>query len=219
MKIGILGTGNVGETIGRRLVELGHEVKLGSRSATNEKAAAWAKQVGAKGSHGTFDDSAAFGELLFNCTKGEASVAAFKSAKESSLEGKVIIDVSNPLDGAKGFPPTLFVSNTDSLAETLQRALPKSRVVKALNTMSCNVMVNPRALPESTSTFLSGNDSAAKDAVRELLTQLGWRNEEILDLGDLTTARGPEMWLPLWLRLYGVTKTGTFNLKVVVAKG
>ncbi len=218
MKIGILGTGVVGETIGRRLVELGHDVKLGSRSATNEKAQAWAKSAGARASHGTFADAAAFGELLFNCTKGEASLAALEAAKAENLEGKVLIDLSNSLDGSKGFPPTLSVANTDSLGEQLQRAFPKARVVKSLNTMACSVMVNPRALADTSTVFLSGNDSAAKDATRAVLAQFGWQPSEMVDLGDITTARGPEMYLALWLRSYGALKSGTFNIKLVSAK-
>lgn len=218
MKFGVLGTGVVGETIGRRLVDLGHEVKLGSRSATNEKASAWAKSSGSRASHGTFADAAAFGELLFNCTKGEASLDALKAAKEENLNGKVLIDISNALDGSKGFPPTLSVVNTDSLGEQLQRAFPKMRVVKSLNTMNCSVMVNPRALADTSTVFVSGNDSAAKDSVRGVLSEFGWQPGEIVDLGDIMTARGPEMYLPLWLRTYGAVKSGTFNIKIVTAK-
>lgn len=215
MKLAVLGTGMVGETIGTRLVELGHEVRMGSRTATNEKAAAWVKKAGAKASAGTFADAAAFGELVFNCTLGSGAVEALAMAGEKNLEGKVVVDISNPLDFSKGMPPSLFVSNTDSLAEQLQRRFPKVHVVKALNTMNCAIMVNPRQLSDTHTTFVSGNDAGAKGKVKDLLKQFGWRDEEILDLGDITTARGTEQLLPLWVRIWGATKNGTFNFKIV----
>jgi len=217
MKIAVLGTGDVGQTIGSRLVELGHEVKLGSRTAGNEKAGAWMKKAGAKASTGTFADAAAFGEVIFNCTLGGASLEALKAAGEANLGTKVLVDVANPLDFSKGFPPSLSICNTDSLAETLQRAFPRVRVVKALNTMNCNLMVNPRLLPESHHTYLSSNDAGAKETARGLLRQFGWKDEEILDLGDLSSARGTEQVLPLWVRIYGATKNGAFNFKIVTA--
>lgn len=215
MKIGILGTGTVGSTIGARLVELGHEVRMGSRSATNEKAIAWASKAGPRATMGTFSDAAAFGEVLFNCTLGNASLDALALAGEQHLDGKVIVDVSNPLDFSKGMPPTLFVSNTDSLAEQLQRRFPSARIVKSLNTMNCSIMVNPRQLNDSHHVFMSGNDPSAKGTVRQLLVSFGWRDDEVLDLGDITTARGAESLLPLWLRVWGATKNGAFNFKIV----
>jgi predicted dinucleotide-binding enzyme len=218
MKIAVLGTGMVGETIGGKLVALGHEVRMGSRTATNEKAAAWVKKAGAKASAGTFADAAAFGELVFNCTLGSGAVEALAMAGEQNLAGKVVIDVSNPLDFSKGMPPSLFVSNTDSLGEQLQRRFPKAHVVKALNTMNCNIMVNPRMLPDSHHTFLSGNDAGAKAKTKDLLKQFGWADDEIVDLGDITTARGTEQILPLWVRVWGATKNGAFNFKLVFAK-
>lgn len=218
MKIAVLGTGMVGETIGTKLVELGHEVRMGSRTATNEKAAAWMKKAGAKASAGTFADAATFGELVFNCTLGSGSVEALVMAGEKNLEGKVVIDIANPLDFSKGMPPSLFVSNTDSLAEQLQRRFPKTHVVKALNTMNCAIMVNPRLLPEAHHTFVSGNDAGAKAKVKDLLKQFGWKDEEVVDLGDITTARGTEQLLPLWVRIWGATKNGTFNFKLVFGK-
>jgi hypothetical protein len=218
MRIGILGTGDVGRTIGTRLVELGHEVRLGSRAAGNERGLAWAKGAGPRASAGTFADAAGFGEMLFNCTMGVASLDALRAAGEANLGAKVLADVANPLDFSKGFPPSLAICNTDSLGEVLQRAFPRVRVVKALNTMWCGIMVNPRMLPDAHHTFLSGNDAGAKEAVRGLLRQLGWREDEIVDLGDLTTARGTEAVLPLWVRIFGATKSGAFNFKIVSAK-
>jgi len=215
MKIGILGTGTVGSTIGTKLVALGHEVKMGSRTVTNEKAAAWVRSAGgAHASQGTFADAAVFGEIVFNCTGGGVSVAAVEAAGAQNLVGKVLIDLSNPLDFSKGRPPTLSVCNTDSVGEQLQRAFPDVRVVKTLNTVTCTLMVNPALLPGEHDLFVSGNDPAAKGKVVEILKGwFGWRN--VVDLGDITTARGTEMILPLWIRLMGALQTPTFNLHVV----
>lgn len=217
MKIAIFGTGTVGDTLGTKLVELGHEVAMGSRTATNEKAAAWAKKVGAKGSTGTYATAARGAELVINATSGTGTIEALKAAGEGALDGTVVIDVSNPLDFSKG-APSLFISNTDSLAELVQRTFPKAKVVKALNTMWCGLMVNPRLLPESTNTFIAGNDESAKATVKTLLKSFGWKDDEILDLGDLTGARATESYLPIWLRIYGATKSGAFNFKIVAAK-
>jgi hypothetical protein len=216
MKIAILGTGEVGRSIAGKLVEVGHEVRLGSRTADHEGATAWANEAGDRASHGTFADAAAFGELVFNCTKGEHCLAVLEAAGDA-LNGKVLVDVSNPLDFSKGFPPSLTVCNTDSLAEQIQAAHPEAKVVKALNTMWNGLMVNPRLIAESHHTFLSGNDPEAKATVRGLLESFGWRAEEILDLGDVTTARGTEMYLPLWVRIYGATQNGAFNLRIATA--
>ena len=144
MRIGVLGTGTVGQTLGTKLVSLGNEVKLGSRSASNDKVAGWVKTTGRGASHGTFADAASFGEMLFNCTSGMASLDALRQAGAKNLDGKVLVDVANPLDFSKGMPPTLAVCNTDSLGEQIQRAFPEARVVKSLNTMSARVMVDPK---------------------------------------------------------------------------
>lgn len=213
MKIGIFGTGMVGETIGDKLVALGHEVKMGGRSKANEKGAAWAAKAGAKASYGTFEDAAAFGEIVFHCTKGEGAVDAVKSAK-AALKGKILIDITNPLDFSKGFPPSLFVSNTDSLAEHIQREVPDTLVVKTLNTINCKVMVDPSLVGGDSDVFLSGNDAGAKATVRSFLVeQFKWKN--VIDLGDITTARGTESYLALWIRLMGALKTADFNVKIV----
>ncbi len=144
MKIGILGTGMVGQTLGSKLVQLGHEVKMGSRTENNENAAQWVKKIGGGASQGTFAGAAAFGEIVLNCTAGTASLAALKSAGSQNLRGKVLIDVANPLDFSKGMPPILSVCNTDSLAEQIQRAFPEAKVVKTLNTINCVVMSTRR---------------------------------------------------------------------------
>ena len=213
MRIGILGTGVVGQTIGSKLVQLGHDVKMGGRTAGNEKAENWVKASGARASHDTFANAAAFGEIVFNCTSGMASLEALRQAGEKNLDGKVLVDVANPLDFSKGMPPTLSVCNTDSLGEQIQRTFPNVRVVKTLNTMNTNVMVDPRLVPGESDVFVSGNDAAAKRQVTEMLTEwFGWRS--VVDLGDITSARGTEMLLPIWLRLWGTFKTPNINFHI-----
>jgi predicted dinucleotide-binding enzyme len=215
MKIGIFGTGMVGSTIGTKLVSLGHEVKMGSRTANNDKAVAWATAAGAKASQGTFADAAAFGELLFNCTQGVGTMDALKAAGAGNLKGKILIDLSNPLDFSKGMPPSLFAGNTDSLGERIQAAFPDTKVVKTLNTVTTEIMVNPGKIGGGDHhMLLCGNDAGAKSTVGELLkTQFGWKN--LVDLGDITNARGTESYLALWIRLWGSLKTAEFNIKIV----
>lgn len=215
MRIGILGTGVVGKTLGTKLVKLGHDVRMGSRSAAGEKAKAWVKEAGGRSSEGTFADAASHAEIVFNCTSGMASLEALKAAGAKNLQEKVLIDVANPLDFSKGMPPTLSVCNTDSLAEQIQRAFPAAKVVKSLNTVSASVMVDPSVIPGVHDMFVSGNDAKAKAQVIDLLTTgFGWK--EVIDLGDITAARAQEMLLPLWLRLF--TKLQTPNVNVRVAR-
>jgi predicted dinucleotide-binding enzyme len=214
MKIAVLGTGMVGNAIGSKLVALGHDVRMGAREASNEKAAAWVKGAGAHASQGTFADAATSGEIVFNCTAGVASLAALQAAGSQNLAGKILIDVSNPLDFSKGMPPTLSVCNTDSLGEQLQRAFPETKVVKTLNTLNCNLMVNPASLAGGDhDVFVSGNDAGAKGKVAEILKGwFGWKN--VIDLGDITTSRGVEMAVIFWVNLMGAQKTPTFNYKI-----
>jgi predicted dinucleotide-binding enzyme len=213
MKIGVLGTGMVGTTIATKLVALGHDVMLGSRTRDNEKAAAWVKEAGAKATAGTFADAAAFGELVFNCTLGAATLEALGSTG-SALDGKILIDTSNPLDFSKGMPPSLFSGNTDSLGEQIQRALPKAKVVKALNTINCQLMVDAGRLQGDHDVFVCGDDAEAKARVREILQGwFGWKS--VVDLGGIGSARGTESYLPLWIRLWGALGTADFNIKVV----
>lgn len=215
MKIAVLGTGMVGSTIGSKLIQLGHEVKMGSRTADNEKAGAWVKSAGAGASQGTFAGAAAFGEMIFNCTSGGASLEALKMAGTKNLEGKVLIDVANPLDFSKGMPPTLIPSlcNTTSLGEEIQKNFPGTKVVKTLNTMNCKLMVDAGAVPGEHDVFICGNDAEAKKKVNTVLNSFGWKSP--IDLGDITAARGTEMMLPVWLRLYGVNKSPNFNFRIV----
>jgi predicted dinucleotide-binding enzyme len=216
MRIAVLGTGVVGQTLGTKLVALGHEVTMGSRQAGNEKAVAWAESAGVGGSagEGSFADAASTADLVVNATSGQGSLEALDAAGAVNLAGKVLIDVSNPLDFSRGMPPSLTVCNTDSLAEQIQRRFPEVRVVKSLNTVNADVMVNPGIVPGSHTMFMAGNDASAKEEVRGILESLGWPTADILDLGDLTAARGLEMYLPLWLRLWGATGTGHLNVKV-----
>jgi predicted dinucleotide-binding enzyme len=213
MKFGVLGTGVVGSTIATKLASLGHEVKMGSRDAANPKAKAWAASAGRGASQGTFADAAAFGEIVFNCTNGAGSVDALKSTGEA-LRGKILVDVANALDFSKGMPPTLFVSNTDSLGETIQRTFPEAKVVKALNTVNANIMVDPGRVKGDHDLFVCGNDAAAKARVIRLLQEeFGWKS--VNDIGDITAARATESYLHLWLRLYGALQTADFNVHVV----
>jgi predicted dinucleotide-binding enzyme len=215
MKLGVLGTGSVGQTIGSKLVALGHEVTLGARDATNEKAAAWTKAAGPKASQGTFADAAAAGEILFNCTSGAASLEALRSANEANLRGKLLVDVSNPLDFSKGMPPTLFTPSGDSLAEQIQRAFPDVKVVKALNTVAATLMVDPGNVAGGEhDALICGNDAGAKAKVTEILRGwFGWKH--VVDVGDLTAARGTEAYVLLWIHLYGALQTPSFNVHLV----
>lgn len=213
MKIGVLGTGMVGQGLADKLISLGHSVKMGARQADNTNATAFVARHNDHAFSGTFSEAAAFGELLIVATTGTTALQVLDAAGEANLAGKVVIDVSNPLDFSKGFPPTLLVSNTDSLAEQLQRAHPEAKIVKTLNTTNVAMMVNPQQLTQATDIFVSGNDAAAKLEVIALLKSFGWENP--IDLGDISTARCTEMLLPLWLRLWTVQGSPIFNFKIV----
>jgi 8-hydroxy-5-deazaflavin:NADPH oxidoreductase len=217
MKIGVLGTGMVGRTIATKLVELGHRVTMGSRSADSEALQGWLSEGGRDASGGTFADAASSAELVFNCTAGGASLEALAAAGAASLNGKPLVDVANPLDFSHGMPPLLSVCNDDSLGEQIQAAFPEARVVKALNTMNHLVMTDPGRVPGDHDVFICGNDEGAKSEVAALIQSFGWPGDSIVDLGDLTAARGTEMYLPLWLRLYGTFGTGDLNIKVLRA--
>ncbi len=211
--IAILGTGMVGDTLGTKLVSLGHKVRMGSRSAGNEKATAWAKLNGESASNGTFADAAAFGEIIFNCTLGQVSLEALQLAGRENLQGKILVDVANPLDFSKGMPPSLSVCNTDSLGEVIQRQFTDVKVIKTLNTMNCQLMTNPGALKDPGNVFICGNDSGAKAEVENLIRSFGW--EKIIDLGDISAARGTEQVLPIWVRLMSQLGTPMFNFSIV----
>jgi predicted dinucleotide-binding enzyme len=205
MKIGVLGTGMVGNAIASKLVALGHDVMMGSRTADNAKAKTWANTAGARGHVGTFADTAAFGEVIFNCTNGANSLAALRAAGAANLAAKIVVDVANVLS-SEG-------PGRESLGEQIQRAFPLAKVVKTLNTINCEVMVNPRQLAGPHTVFVSGNDAGAKKTVREFVEAFGWN--DVIDLGDMATARATEGYLPLWLSLWKQLGTPAFNIQVV----
>jgi hypothetical protein len=226
MRIAVLGTGPVGQALAGKLAEVGHEVVVGTRDPQETLArtepdyrggppiAVWLESHPSVGL-ATAPEAAAAAELLVNATSGAGSIPMLELAGEEHLAGKVIVDVANPLDYSQGMPPSLFVSNTDSLGEQIQRRFPQAQVVKALNTMSSDVMVDPGKVPGEHDVFLSGEDADAKARVAELLESFGWPAASIRDLGGISSARGTEMYLALWLRLWGTLGTGYFNIRVV----
>ncbi len=225
MNIGVLGTGIVAKTIAGKLDSLGHTVKLGTREvkatlARNEPDMAGGPPLRTwLESHprvtlGTHADAAAHGELVINALSGQGALAGLRSAA-SALAGKILIDISNPLDFSKGMPPSLTVANTDSLGEQVQRELPATKVVKTLNTVNAFLMVDPRQLAAGDhSMVICGNDAGAKTEVTRILKEwFGW--QDVIDLGDITNARGSEMFVTLWVRLFGALGTPMFGVKVV----
>jgi hypothetical protein len=210
MRIAILGTGTVGRALARRLTEIGHDVTVGTRDVENTRARPeWGEGSPALA---TFAQAAARAELVVNASGGAAAVDVLIAAGDENLAGKVLLDVSNPLDFSAGFP-TLFVKDTDSLAERIQRTFPTTKVVKSLNTLAAALMVHPETLGADHTIFVAGDDAAAKETVTGLLHGFGWR--DVIDLGDLTGARGMEMYVQLWLRLFSTLGTEKFNIKVV----
>jgi predicted dinucleotide-binding enzyme len=199
MRVAVLGTGTVGSTIAGKLTEVGHDVRVGSRTAGDDKV--------------TFADAAAHGEVIFSCTNGAASVEAVTACGEENVAGKVVIDVSNPLDFSGG-GPALFTDTTDSVAERIQRACPSARVVKSLNTVTAAVMVDPARVPGDHVIFVAGDDDAAKDQTRALLGELGWPAERVVDLGDITAARAAEGYVMLWVRMMQALGTPMFNVSI-----
>jgi 8-hydroxy-5-deazaflavin:NADPH oxidoreductase len=216
MKIAVLGTGMVGNALGTKLVQNGHEVTMGSRTAKNETAQKWASSLGERAHSATFRDAAAFSEIVISCTGGMHSMEALESVGVEPLRGKILIDVSNPLQQDKDGSMVLGFCNTDSLGERIQRAFPQTRVVKALNTVNCDIMIEPSRVPGDHNLFICGNDAAAKKEVAKYLNEwFGWKIDNIIDLGDITAARGTEMMMPLWMRLFqGVIGHPHFNWQI-----
>ena len=224
MDIAVLGTGTVGQTIAGRLDQLDHTVMVGTRDpeATmgrtepdamgNRAFSDWRSDHPAV-ALATFAAAASGAEIVVNATSGAAALDVLGLAGSENLAGKVLVDISNPLDFSHGFPPTLSVKDTDSLGEQIQRAFPEAKVVKTLNTLTASLMVDPAALGESSTVFVSGDDAQAKATVAALLESFG--HDDVIDLGPLETARGTEMLLPVWLRLMGALGTATFNFKIV----
>lgn len=224
MKIAVLGTGMVGRALAARLLELGHDVVVGTRDpqATlsrtepdhmgNPPYAEWQRSHAAAGL-APYQEAAAASELVVNASSGAATLEVLERAGADNLAGKVLVDIANPLDFSAGFPPTLSVKDTDSLGEQVQRAFPDAKVVKTLNTLNASLMVDPGSLGGPSSVFVSGEDAEAKATVVGLLESFG--HQDVIDLGGIETARGTEMVLPLWLRLMGSLGTPHFNLLVV----
>lgn len=219
MKIGILGTGTVGQTIGTALINKGHQVMLGSRTANNEKAIAWSAQNGSAASNGTFADAAKSASLIFLCLNGSAAVEVIQQAGISNFANKIVVDVTNPLNFSQGIPPSLLpqYSNTWSLGEEIQKQLPDAHVVKGLNTITANLMVNAQLVNEGNHhLFICGNDSAAKEKVKDLLAEnFNWKKDHILDLGNIKAARLTEAIVPFWVSVMQQQGTAMFNYFVV----
>jgi predicted dinucleotide-binding enzyme len=226
MKIAVLGTGSVGQAFAARLTGLGHEVTIGTRDVTTtleRKAGEFATFADYLAQYpgvklATFAEAAAFGEMIVNVSKGDGTLSLLESAGANNLKGKILIDISNPLDSSKGFPPCLIAElcNTNSLGEEIQKRYPDTKVVKTLNTMWNGLMLNPAMIGDGNHVnYICGNDAGAKVKVISLLYEFGWKNESILDLGDITNARGTEATLPIWLRVWGAKQTGAFNFNIV----
>lgn len=217
MRYAVLGTGEVGRTLAGKLVALGHEVTLGSRTKDNAAALAWAQEAGPGGHNGTFADAAAFGEVVVNATGGMVSLQALEAAGAANLAGKLLVDVANPLAFADG-EVVLDPVGSDSLGERIQRAFPQARVVKTLNTVNSAVMVDPSRVPGEHVLFLSGEDPAAKEQTAALLAEFGWPRERVVDLGGITSARGTEAYLLLWVKAMGALGHADFNVALQRAR-
>src|SRR5262245_25564851 len=212
MKIGVLGTGMVGTTLASKLVALGHEVKLGSREANSPKASAWTAKAGKGASQGKLEDAAKFGEIVFNCTAGAGTLEALRAAGKANLRDKVLVDVSNPLEFVGG-AARLMTPPGVSLGEQVQKEVPETKAVKALNTVNGNTMVAPERVGGESDLFIAGNDAGAKERVTALLRDFGWKR--IHDLGGIAAARGMEAYLLFWLAVSTALKTYDFNVRVV----
>lgn len=224
MNIAVLGTGTVGQALAGRLAELGHSVVVATRDPEATLARTTPDGMGNPPfsqwltSHPDtrlvrFEDAATSADIIVNAVSGAATLDVLATVGADNLAGKVILDIANPLDFSAGFPPSLFIKDTDSLGESIQQAFPTAKVVKALNTLTAELMVRPTTLPSSSTVFVSGDDAEAKQAVVALLTSFG--HDDVIDLGGIETARGTEMLLPLWLRTMNALGSAMFNIKVV----
>ena len=218
MKYAVLGTGTVGHTLASKLVQLGHQVGMGAREPGNEKALAWAEGHGARARSGSFADMSTGADRVIVATAGGAIVEVAAAMGDESVAGKLVIDVSNPLDFSRGMPPSLVpgLSNTTSAAEVLQAKLPSARVVKTLNTMNHLLMVDPSRVPGPHDVFLCGDDEHAKTETREMLAEFGWTDP--VDLGGLSAARGLEGLMPFWLSMWGAVGSPDFNYHIARAR-
>ncbi|GAB2981031.1 NADPH-dependent F420 reductase [Nocardioides montaniterrae] len=212
MKFAVLGTGMVGNALAQRLAELGHEVAMGTRDPAATQARDDFRAI-AGVALATYADAAASAEVVINATNGGVTLDVLQQAGADHLAGKVLIDLANGLDFSQGFPPTITTPQDDSIGEQVQRAFPDARVVKTLNTLNAGLMVHPETLPEPTTVFVSGDDADAKATVTALLNELG--HADVIDLGDITTARGTEWMMPFWTRLMDALGTPQFNYRIV----
>lgn len=205
MKIGILGTGDVAQALGKGFAALGHDVRLGSRTPGGDKAKAFVKEAGARGSEGSLADTARFGDIVIVAVPGVAAAETLKAIGPEPFRGKVVIDVTNPLDFSKGFG-ALAISGDDSAGETIQRVLADAKVVKTLNTVNARYMVHPKWAGGTPDMYLAGNDADAKHQVAELLRGLGWNP---VDLGPITSSRWLEAMCLAWVQ--ACFPTGNFG--------
>jgi len=219
MKIGVLGTGVVGEAIATALINNGHHVMMSSRRASNEKTAAWKKNAGKNAFTGTFAEAALHGEIIFTCLNGEYALDAIDTIDKENLAGKIVIDVTNPLDFTQGMPPRILESlgNSKSLGEEIQKAAPGAFVIKTLNTVNYNLMVDARKVNSADhNLFLCGNDVNAKTKAKHFLVDnFHWRADRLVDLGGIESARAIEAIVPFWVLVYQSLGTPLFNFKIV----
>lgn len=209
MKVGIIGSGDVGKKLGDSFVDLGHSVKIGTRDAT--KLAEWASKHGNRASAGSFADAAAFGDIIVVATSWAGTASALDMANPKNMAGKIVIDVTNPLDFST-MPPKLAVGNTDSAGETVQRLLSEARVVKAFNIVGNPHMYKPNFSEGRPTMFICGNDDSAKKMVTDLLTSFGW---ESIDIGGIEGSRLLEPLAMLWITYYFRTGTGNHAFKLL----
>ncbi len=211
MKVGILGSGDVGRALGKGFVNAGYSVKIGSRKPDSEKIKAWIKETGNRASAGTFAEAAAYGDFAVLAVLGTAAEQVIELAGASSFADKLVIDVTNPLDFSKGMPPGLFVGVTDSLSESIQRKLPQAKIVKCFNTVPNSQMVDPTF--KDVEMLICGNDAAAKLSVAEILKKFGWKGS--IDVGGIEGARWLEALVPLWTRVGLTLNTWSHVFKVL----
>lgn len=227
MRIALLGTGVVGQTLAPRLNELGHTVTMGTRNAAetanrttpNRSGGSAFKEWYERNGYVELVNFEAIPEvdMYINALSGQNALSALETVGRSQLAGKTLLDLTNSLDFSNGMPPSLSICNTDSLGETIQRTFPEMNVVKSLNTMNCDIMLAPMRVPGDHNVFVSGDSGDAKQQVIALLKEAGWNEKQILDLGGIITARGTEMMLPIWLQLYQHFGNSQFNFQIVRA--
>lgn len=229
MKIAVIGTGMVGRGLAGALADLGHDVVIGTRNPKRTLARTEPDAMGTpayphwQAEHPevsllTLPEAGAHGEVVLNATNGQNALAALQGVGAEVLAGKILLDLALPLDLSQGLPPTLTIANTDSLGEQIQRAYPETRVVKSLTSVYYQVMTDPSRVPGPHSIFVAGNNAEAKQRIQELLTQFGWPADSVIDLGDITGARGVEMYSRLFFTLYNAFGTFDFNINVTRAK-